>query len=719
MCKAKVLCAILLFILTSSLHASLVAHYTFEGNTHDISGNGHHGTMAGGVSLVNDSRRGNVLDCTNGFVDIHLTVPLPAFAANTSITLAAWVKQQTKSDGSGNYNYIIQLGSNGDNPIATLNILASGGLNGYSETDQPGSNADQVAVTSSVPIEAGAPAAFADWHHLAVVYDRTTDTGYTYIDGVQSGTTDISLMDDTYGFTWANAGLGGNAGGSPYFDGLLDDVRIYDEVLDANDIADIIGTRIIDITPTSLQIDEGLSDSYVISLPQDPNQVIQISIIPEDVHLSVASGAVTGNPGEAINMTFNSSNWQTPQTVTVTAVDDGVYHEGIIRTISHSVDTIGYSPVSDVEVTIVDDDYVEGCGDWGYLPMDFNKDCYVNLGDLAEFVQEWLACTDPAGIDCSSIEEFTIIVLPDTQYYSQSYPQHFNAQTQWIVDNVDALNIKYVLHLGDITNNNNTTEFNNAKTALSTLDGVVPYALASGNHDYGPGGNASARDTLFINSSTDTPSYFGTGTAYATQPTIGGFYSAEPGQTDNSWHTFNAAGEDFLIIALEWGPRDAVVDWAETVVAAHPNHHAILITHAYMYSDETRYDWATKGASQSWNPHAYGTGSLAGGTNDGEELWQKLVKKYPNFIMTLNGHVLNDGAARLTSIGDHGNSVHQMLCNYQTGVTGSVEGGQGYLRIYTFKPDKETVDVKTYSPVLGQYKTDAQQEFTLTLSPAL
>ncbi|KKL52512.1 hypothetical protein LCGC14_2284750, partial [marine sediment metagenome] len=129
----------------------------------------------------------------------------------------------------------------------------------------------------------------------------------------------------------------------------------------------------------------------------------------------------------------------------------------------------------------------------------------------------------------------------------------------------------------------------------------------------------------------------------------------------------------------------------------------------------TRHDWATKGSSQLWNPHSYGTSSLAGGTNDGQELWDKLVKKYPNFIMTLNGHVLNDGAALLTSTGDHGNEVHQMLCNYQM----LPEGGQGYLRIYTFKTDKETVEVKTYSPVLDQYYLGAQQEFNLQLSPSL
>jgi hypothetical protein len=318
------------------------------------------------------------------------------------------------------------------------------------------------------------------------------------------------------------------------------------------------------------------------------------------------------------------------------------------------------------------------------------------------------------------LEEFSIIVLPDTQYYSETYPQHFIAQTQWIKDNVGTLNIKYVFHLGDITDNNVTAEWNNAKTAISILDGQVPYALAPGNHDYGPK-NAYNRTTLFLNSSVDTTPYFGTGTPYATQSSIGGFYIEPDGtvRTDNSWHTFSVSGEDFIVIALEFGPRDEVVTWAETVVAAHLNHHAILITHAYMYSDETRYDWATKGTDQGGIPHKYPLASLPGGVNDGEELWQKLVKKYPNFIMTLNGHVLKDGAALLTSTGDHGNEVHQMLCNYQNGVIGSTEGGHGYLRIYTFKADKVTVEVKTYSPVLNQYDTDAQQEFNLQLSPPL
>ena len=265
-------------------------------------------------------------------------------------------------------------------------------------------------------------------------------------------------------------------------------------------------------------------------------------------------------------------------------------------------------------------------------------------------------------------------------------------------------------------NTNGVTEqWDNAKEAISILDGQVPYALAPGNHDYGLTHAASDRESSFFNSSTDTPPYFGTGTPYATQSSIGGFY-IEPDttvKTDSSWHTFSASGEDFIVIALEFGPRDEVVAWAETVIAAHPDHHAILITHAYMYDDGTRYDWATKGTDQGWSPYSYNLASLAGGVNDGEELWQKLVKKYDNFIMTISGHMAN--YCVLTSTGDGGNSVHQMMCDY----TDESQGGNGYLRICTFKSDKETVEVKTYSPVLDQYYLGALHEFNLQLSPSL
>jgi hypothetical protein len=89
-------------------------------------------------------------------------------------------------------------------------------------------------------------------------------------------------------------------------------------------------------------------------------------------------------------------------------------------------------------------------------------------------------------------EDFSIIVLPDTQIYSKSFPSIFNAQTQWIVDNYDTWNIVYVAHTGDIVDNHySTEEWRNASIAMRILEeGVserfpdgIPYGIVPGNHD--------------------------------------------------------------------------------------------------------------------------------------------------------------------------------------------------------------------------------------------
>jgi hypothetical protein len=52
---------------------------------------------------------------------------------------------------------------------------------------------------------------------------------------------------------------------------------------------------------------------------------------------------------------------------------------------------------------------------------------------------------------------FTLVVLPDTQYYTDAESRHevFIRQTQWIAEHVETHNIRYVLHVGDVVQNNN------------------------------------------------------------------------------------------------------------------------------------------------------------------------------------------------------------------------------------------------------------------------
>ena len=309
---------------------------------------------------------------------------------------------------------------------------------------------------------------------------------------------------------------------------------------------------------------------------------------------------------------------------------------------------------------------------------------------------------------------WTLAILPDTQIYAQDFPAIFTAQTQFLADYKDALNIKMVLQEGDITNTSSVVQWQRASAAFQILDDAgVPYSLTQGNHDIGPGGNGANRTSLFS-------TYFPT-SRLAAQPTWGGVFpeadAANPGENlpNNNYSLFSAGGVDYISFELEFGPRNAVIDWVDATLKANPDRQGMITTHAYLYSDSTRYDWAAKGSSQNWNPHSYGVASQPGGVNDGEEMWQKL-KDNPNLKFVFNGHVLNDGSGYLASQADDGHVIHQVLANYQF----LTNGGQGYMRLLEFKPDGETVEVRTYSPwldaqALNPYRLESDQQFTIGL----
>lgn len=295
---------------------------------------------------------------------------------------------------------------------------------------------------------------------------------------------------------------------------------------------------------------------------------------------------------------------------------------------------------------------------------------------------------------------WSLVLLPDTQCYSEKYPGLFLLQTRWIAKNKDKYNIRYVVGLGDVTNDNSDAQWRHAREAVGELDGAVPYALAAGNHDFSPHGDPSGKTGL----NTIFPA-----SKFQKWPTFGGVM--EEGTIQNSYHLFSAGGADWLILVLEWAPRDATVRWANDVLAKYPQRKAILVTHAFLYSDDSRYDFAKKGKSQAWSPHEYRKEKKSG-TNDGEELWQKIVRKN-NVVLALNGHVLNDGLGFRSDKNDRGSIVHQMLVNYQIRPL----GGEGYLRILEFQPDGRTVHVKSYSPLYDKYLGDKANQFSFKLDP--
>ncbi len=288
---------------------------------------------------------------------------------------------------------------------------------------------------------------------------------------------------------------------------------------------------------------------------------------------------------------------------------------------------------------------------------------------------------------------WTLAVVPDIQNQTHFCPGVSMAQTAWLIQNRQRFNIPYALYLGDLTNHDAPWQWENCQAAISLLDGKLPYALVTGNHDYHPDG--ASRDTR-IND------YFPVKN-FADWPTFGGVM--EEGRIENSYHLFEAGGRKWIVIALEWAPRDKTVDWANTIMDIYSDRCGILITHAYLFDDSLRYDHKTR--QQRWNPHDYKTPPPV---NDGQELWDKLVRKH-NFVFVLCGHVCNSGVGYQAEKNDAGQTVHQILSNYQF----RDYGGEGYLRLMEFLPDGKTVKIRTYSPLWDRLLTSPQQQFTLEL----
>ena len=145
--------------------------------------------------------------------------------------------------------------------------------------------------------------------------------------------------------------------------------------------------------------------------------------------------------------------------------------------------------------------------------------------------------------------------FPDTQNYT-SHPElnHiFSDMTQWLVDNKDSHNIQFVVHVGDITDNNIESQWDVAEPALRILDGVIPYSLLPGNHDQAVGGSAADHSTDYLDDR------FSPEEQAAVSDTFGGVYDQEPDRSANNYHTFTAPdGTKWLVLSLEFGPRDDV-----------------------------------------------------------------------------------------------------------------------------------------------------------------
>ncbi|PCJ58346.1 MAG: metallophosphoesterase [Planctomycetota bacterium] len=307
---------------------------------------------------------------------------------------------------------------------------------------------------------------------------------------------------------------------------------------------------------------------------------------------------------------------------------------------------------------------------------------------------------------------FTLIVLPDTQGYAdirhKETQKHwpgigdqrscFLTQTEWIKKNRQKLNIVMVAHVGDITQTEHDEEWKIADTAFKTIDNYVPYILCSGNHDMGYSQKyrktSHSRKSRF--SSYFKPSRFTKNPLYDSHfGSNRNLHFREKGKIENYYLFLKAGGMKFLILTLEFKPRDETLAWANKVVAQYSHYRTIIVTHGYL---------TTKKGQRT------GSDSYSVKGNSGKSIWEKFIRHHKNIFLVLSGHAMEN---LLTSKGKNGNTVHQVQADYWYWDIPEIKAGSGFLRIMTFRPDKNTIDVQTYSPVVDRFLTRPKSKFSL------
>ncbi|MFH5182380.1 S-layer homology domain-containing protein [Paenibacillus sp. TAB 01] len=261
--------------------------------------------------------------------------------------------------------------------------------------------------------------------------------------------------------------------------------------------------------------------------------------------------------------------------------------------------------------------------------------------------------------------DFSFVWMSDTQYYSESYPEIYEGNVKWIVDHKDDMNIKYVIHTGDIVDEaDKEYQWQEADKDMKVLeDAKIPYGVLAGNHDVS---HQYADYTKFYQ-------YFGED-RFKSQPTYGGSYLNNRGHYD----LVSGGGNDFVVIYMGWDIRDEDIQWMDDVVKMYPDRKAILDFHEYLLVSNNRAPIS-------------------------EKIYDRVVVPNKNVIAVLCGHY-HDAEELVDEIDDNGDGVpdrkvYQLLADYQ----GAEKGGLGYIRLLQFDVKNNQIHVKTYSPYLDDY----------------
>lgn len=217
----------------------LVAHWNFNGNAKDISGNGHDGNIHGARSVAGYSGKPNTALSFNGSGD-YIAVPYDSTLGLDSFSICVFLKVNHTNSNSCQTEAIISKGVPGaigsygisfsDNSFDHDCTVYTPGNNNYYVVTPAASDTDRLVVD-------GAPVDTDRYMCLTGTYDGTNAT--FYVDGALVSS--YSLPQSSAFVNVPEALFIGYAGANPkgsenYFNGIIDDIRLYNRVLSAEEV---------------------------------------------------------------------------------------------------------------------------------------------------------------------------------------------------------------------------------------------------------------------------------------------------------------------------------------------------------------------------------------------------------------------------------------------------------------------------------------------------
>ena len=214
----------------------LVLHAPFEGDCTDVSGNEHHG-IVDGTPTYQAGPEGLAIGLPGGvYVDFGSSTDFQ-FGAG-SFTIAFWVKAGVQDSAVlSKYRGETSWGQPGWNLQAenTPTFLDGIRLDYYDDEGNGGEG-------PGAPLWTGPEALDDTWRHVAFVMDRDGARGIAYLDGNEVHDYDATNLGSADNSTELYLGWRGNWN---TFNGLIDELRIYDRALVPYEVQVLAGHPVI------------------------------------------------------------------------------------------------------------------------------------------------------------------------------------------------------------------------------------------------------------------------------------------------------------------------------------------------------------------------------------------------------------------------------------------------------------------------------------------